>query len=201
MFTVLFHLFSVWFSIQGTQTLPIIKIQPAIESGYKISVKVNAFKDSTCYLAHHYGQYNSVDDTAKINTQGIAVFDGKEPLPGGSYIVVFPGKKYFEFIINKEQIISFETDTADLTKYMKVKGSNENKLFFDYLNYVNAIQKNYDVFKKRMENNANNQDSLDKIKKEITVDDNLLKDYKNNFNFFLASGLLTTKHRLNARYH
>lgn len=181
MFTVLFHLFSVWFSIQGTQTLPIIKTQPAIESGYKISVKVNAFKDSTCYLAHHYGQYNSVDDTALVNSQGIAVFDGKEALPGGTYIVIFPGKKYFEFIINKEQIISFETDTADLTKYMKVKGSNENKLFFDYLNYVNNIQKNYDRFKTRMENNTSNQDSIEQIKKEISIVDNKMKDYKNNF--------------------
>ena len=181
MFSIFFQLLSVWFSFHSSQVQHLAKSQITVTSGYKITVKINAYKDSTCYLWHHYGQYNAADDTATVDSKGTVVFDGKEPLPGGTYIVVFPDKKYFEFIINKEQTIYFETDTANITKDMLVKGSNENKLFYEYLNYINEAQKKYDRFKIRMENNNGRNDSLEIIKKEINALDNSMKDYKNNF--------------------
>jgi len=150
--------------------------------GYKIHVKINGVAaDSNCYLGHYYGQHQYVDDTAKANSKGELLFEGKEPLEGGIYFIVLPKKKYFEFIINKEQELTLETDTIDMVKNMKIKGSEENKLFYEYLNVVNTNQKKYDVLKKRMELNKNNSDSSEILKKELDKVDDFVKNYKLDF--------------------
>lgn len=151
------------------------------EPGYKFTIKVNGVVDSTCYLGHYYGQYQYVDDTAKANAKGEMVFEGKEPLPGGIYFVITPKKKYFEFIINKEQVFSMETDTADFVKNMKVKGSPENKLFYDYLNYVNSNQTQFLALKKRIDQNKSNKDSTDILNKQLEAVDKRVKDFKLDF--------------------
>lgn len=146
--------------------------------GYKIHVKITGVADSNCYLGHYYGQHQYVDDTAKANAKGELFFDGKEPLPGGIYFIIIPKKKYFEFIINKEQELWLETDTIDMVKNMKIKGSNENKLFYEYLNVVNDNQKKYDRLKKLIEANKDNKDSVAIFKKELEKVDKHVKDYK-----------------------
>ncbi|MBX9851362.1 MAG: DUF5106 domain-containing protein [Cytophagaceae bacterium] len=108
----------------------------ASAQGYKIAVKVKGLPhDTTCYLAYHFGDKQYLKDTAKVDAKGVFTFSGSKPLDGGIYMVVLPGKRYFEFIVS-EQNFSLETDTADYTKNMKVKGSTENTIFFDYLRYI-----------------------------------------------------------------
>jgi peroxiredoxin len=148
------------------------------EPGYKLTVKVNGVVDSTCYLGHYYGQYQYVDDTAKANSKGEMVFEGKEPLPGGIYFVIIPKKKFFEIIINKEQVFLIETDTIDFVKNMKVKGSAENKMFYEYLNYANVNQSQYMALKRHLDMNKDKKDSTDIISKEMEVVDKKVKDYK-----------------------
>ena len=101
-------------------------------AGYKFTVKIAGIINDTCYLGHYYGQHQYIDDTAMTNAKGEMVFTGKEALPGGIYFVVYPKKKYFEFIVNKEQTISLETDTVYPIKNMKIKGSEENQIFYKY---------------------------------------------------------------------
>lgn len=107
----------------------------AFSQAYKISVRVKGLKDTVCYLAHHFGDKQLLDDTARVDSKGLMVFEGKKPLHGGIYLVVLPGKKYFEFLVN-EQNFSMETDTLDYVANMKLKNTLENDLFFDYLKYI-----------------------------------------------------------------
>lgn len=150
-------------------------------TGYLIKAKVVGVVNDTCYLGNYYGQYQYVKDTAISNANGEIIFQGKEDLAGGIYFIVLPGKKFFEFIIDKEQVISFETDTSDFTAKMKVKGSKENILFYEYLNFINARQKDYTIFKEKYQKNAENKDSVDFYKKKMEVIDNEVKDYKLKF--------------------
>lgn len=147
-------------------------------AGYKFTVKIAGIINDTCYLGHYYGQHQYIDDTAITNIKGEMVFTGKETLPGGIYFVVYPKKKYFEFIINKEQTISLETDTVHPIKNMKIKGSEENQIFYKYLNVIDENQKKYDPLKKRMEANKNNKDSTEAIRKEMEKIDDFVKNYK-----------------------
>ncbi|HSN59451.1 MAG TPA: thioredoxin-like domain-containing protein [Ferruginibacter sp.] len=109
--------------------------QLAAAQSYKISLQSN-YKSGIAYLTHHAGSNLNVDDSAAVNSNGLAIFQGKRILPSGIYAVVFPGKRMTsDFLIGKEQVISIKADTANLIK-MEVTGSSENILFQQYQQYV-----------------------------------------------------------------
>lgn len=150
-------------------------------TGYLIKVKINGLGPDTCFLGGYYGQYNQVNDTAIANEKGELVFQGKKDLPGGIYFIIHKKVKLFEFIINGEQNISFETDTADYTKNMKIKGSKENIIFYEYLNYINGQQAQFGKYKERFDKFKDNKDSADYYKAKMTGIDENVKSYKTNF--------------------
>jgi thiol-disulfide isomerase/thioredoxin len=107
----------------------------AAAQSYRISLQSN-FKTGIGYLTHHAGGSLNVDDSAAINQNGLAIFQGKRILPPGIYAVVFPGKKLTaDFLIGKEQVIAIKADTTNLIN-MQVTGSSENVLFLQYVQYV-----------------------------------------------------------------
>ncbi|MFN0047550.1 MAG: redoxin domain-containing protein [Cytophagales bacterium] len=121
---------------QNTTATKPAKPKPAVAKAYELKFKINGLKSKdTILLANYYGDKQYLKDTAIANSKGEFTFDGKEKLPNGIYLVVLPGKQYFEVIV-REQAFSMETDTKDYTKNMKVVGSVENKAFYDYLNYI-----------------------------------------------------------------
>ncbi len=109
--------------------------------GYDIKVKFLNYKDTLAFLGNYYGDKQYLKDTTRIDKNGLAVFKGKDPLPGGMYLVVTPDKKYFEIIIDKEQNFYLEADSTDFIGTMKVKGSEENTLFYDYMRTGVKMQK------------------------------------------------------------
>ena len=117
----------------------------------------------------HYGDKDYIQDTAKVNAKGDFEFSGDDELPGGVYFILLKSKKYFEFIIDKEQKFKMSTDTAHLISSMKVSGSSENMLFYQYLNYV--TKQHTAMLKYMKEQNTAMADSLNmKVKR-----------YKDNF--------------------
>lgn len=109
--------------------------EKSLAPDYKIRVKVNGVKDSTVYLANYFGNKLYYNDTAKADASGYFEFDGKPFEEGGKYAVVVPGPKYFDIIVSDEDIY-LETNVNDFVGGMKVHESAENKLFFDYLHYI-----------------------------------------------------------------
>ncbi|NQY12125.1 MAG: DUF5106 domain-containing protein [Flavobacteriales bacterium] len=107
--------------------------------GHKIKIKVTGVNDTICFLANYYGTKQYYKDTAVVNEDGYAVFEGTDTLPGGVYSIILPGTRYFEFIID-DQHFTLETDTADYVSNMKVTGSKDNELFYKYLNLIKVKQ-------------------------------------------------------------
>lgn len=102
---------------------------------YRISGQVKGLRDSVMVLAHWYrsGTQYIPKDTAKVDAQGRFVFDGKNALPQGLYLVLTPKQRYMELIVDNQQTFSFVTDTtAGFIKNMKVTGSKENEKFYEY---------------------------------------------------------------------
>lgn len=108
--------------------------------GYKIKIKFKGLKDSTVYLGNYFGNKQYYKDTAKIDANGMCVFEGKEPLPGGIYSVIYNNMMLFELVVN-EPLIEIETDTLNYVKNMVIKKSEENKLFYKHLLFVGDKQK------------------------------------------------------------
>jgi len=101
--------------------------------GFRITGHIKGVKDTTCVLAHYFGATQYIPkDTARLDGAGNFVFEGKTPLPQGLFLVVIPKHGYLQLIITDDQQFSFDTDTTDLVKAMKMTGSNENELFYAY---------------------------------------------------------------------
>src|SRR6476646_8342153 len=120
----------IFTSLISLLAIPAVKAQT-----YKISLQSN-YKSGIAYLTYHMGSKFNVEDSAAVNSKGLAVFTGNKTLPGGIYAVVFPGQRLSaDFLIGKEQEISIVADTNNLAK-MQVTGSRENLLFQQYQQYV-----------------------------------------------------------------
>ena len=159
-----------------------VTIVNADEKAYSIKIKVSGIKEKYCQLGYYFGDKQYLKDSAKADAQGKFLFEGKEKLEGGIYLVILPDKSYFELVINdKEQNFSVETDTSDLVKKMKVKGSTENELFYDYLNYINPRGRDADLLSKTLSKTKNNADSTKMLKEKISVIDKEVVKYKEDF--------------------
>lgn len=154
------------------------KSKPNGKDAYNIKIKVKGLpKDTVCYLAYYYGDKQYLKDTAKVDANSTFTFTGKSALPGGIYLAVLPGKKYFEFIV-KEQNFSLETDTNDYVANMKVKDSQENQLFYEYLKYIGGRGKTVDSLRKELDKVKENKEASDKLKEKISGIDKDVISYK-----------------------
>ncbi len=153
------------------------------DNGYNIKFKIKgAFKDSNYYLANYYGDKQYIQDTAKLDANGLIVFSGKEKLNGGIYLLVLPKKKYFDFLVDtKSQDFTLETDTVDFAKTMKVKGSDDNKYFYDYLNFIATKQREVEPLRELRQKTKNNNDSIKMLTEKTSKIDMEVKTYKLNF--------------------
>lgn len=134
--------------------------------GFRISGKVRGIKDTVMYFGHYYADKNKVIDTARVNSKGEFLFEGKTPLEGGLYLVVLPDKRYFEIVIDKEQSFSFETDSADLVGKMKIKGSQDNIDFYGYMAFIKNMQQKAEPLKKLIDK-TKSKDSTEMLKKKM----------------------------------
>ena len=152
------------------------------QDAYELKVKIAGLKQNdTCFLANYFGDKQYIQDTALIDANGKAVFSGDKKLPGGIYLVIVPGKKYFEMIVTDDQSFSMETDSADWVKNMKVSGSEENKLFYEYLTFISGKQKEIEPLRVARERVKNKPDSMKIVNEKMTAIDNAVKNYKLDF--------------------
>ncbi|MBL0343197.1 MAG: redoxin domain-containing protein [Bacteroidetes bacterium] len=166
------------------------------QEGYNIKVKVNGVKDSLCYLANYFGDKQYLKDSCKADASGNFAFKGAEKLAGGIYLIVVPGKKYFELIIDKEQNFSVETVMDDFVANMKIKGSNENTIFYDYLHFIAIKSKEVEPLKIELESAKDNKAKTDEIRSKIIAIDSAVVKYKNEFEQQHPEMLLTKVFRV-----
>lgn len=116
-----------------------------------LKFKVNGVKDTTVHLAYYFGNKLYYADTSRADKAGNIVFGSakKKKYDAGLYALVLPGSKYFEFIMSNENIV-METDTIDFGGKMVVKQSNENKLFYDYIQLLNNKKTEADVLREKL---------------------------------------------------
>jgi thiol-disulfide isomerase/thioredoxin len=130
-----------------------------IKKGYEISFNINGLSDSTVYLAYHLGDKQYIKDSVKLEKSGHGMFSGKESLPEGIYMIVLPGRKYFEILVSDDQFFSLTCSYADYFKTLKFSGSDENSSFIDYQKKWVKMQDEAGALNTRFQNNRSNNDS------------------------------------------
>ena len=74
-------------------------------------------------------------DTTVADLDGRIHFNGRLAEECGKYAIVMPGPKYFEFLAVEENIV-IETSEKDPTGDVVIIESNENELFYDYMDFL-----------------------------------------------------------------
>jgi thiol-disulfide isomerase/thioredoxin len=173
----------------------------SIAQGYKVTLQTPNYNSGIAYLTYYYGKNINIEDSAVVNNKGVAVFQKKEKLQPGVYSIVFPGKnKMFDFLVDKEQVISIKADIADLNNKTTVTGSKENILFHQYQKFVAAkgslLQKELNAFKA----SKNKADSLlyeknyNQLNKELNdYRDKIIKEHPESMLASLLSSMRQPK--------
>ncbi|BDX39528.1 hypothetical protein CYCD_28830 [Tenuifilaceae bacterium CYCD] len=108
---------------------------------YRIEVQVDGLKDTSLLLGYHLGDKKYVCDTARVDSKGLAVFTGDSLLKGGIYLVILPGKTYFELLVSDNQQFSVKTTKDNFQDNIKFLKSPENEAFLDYQRFMVDMQK------------------------------------------------------------
>ena len=130
------------------------------KNNYSISLSVSGLRDSSIFLAYHFGDKQYITDTTILDARGNGVFSGKEKLSQGIYMIVLPGKKYFELLISDDQNFSVSCSYNDYFNTLKFTGSDENTAFVAYQKKWGSLQQRSSSNLKRLQSNKENQDSV-----------------------------------------
>lgn len=146
------------------------------QEGYTIKGSINGLKDTTVYLGFYQGESTYIKDTTTINSSGEFQFTGKPKLPQGIYFLVLNKSKLpFEIAIGEDQSFSLATDTTNYIPHMKVSGDIDNTLFFDYMRYNMARNKEAEPYVKVLEDSTESdhdkkeaaRKAFDKIREKV----------------------------------
>lgn len=146
-----------------------------IGQNYEIKVQIKGAENQKAKLAYYQGENKYVEQTANFDKKGKLVFKGNKNLPTGIYLVIL-NNGYFDFLIDKEQSFSLTSDTADFIKKMKVSGSKENKLFFNYQISVIELNSKFREISEKIKQLNEQSDSLHKLKAQKQEIENSLND-------------------------
>lgn len=101
---------------------------------HDVKVKVRGLGNDTVYLANYYGAKLFYNDTT-VAVNGEFTFKGKKYEECGKYAVVMPKQVFFDFLMVDEPM-EFETSYRNPSVDMKVIKSEENKVFFDHIKFL-----------------------------------------------------------------
>ena len=111
----------------------------AQESSYSIHIQLDGYGDSIAYLGNYFGDKMAITDTSYVEN-GEMLFSGKDPLMQGVYFLVgMKRNKLFEFLIGDDQQFEINSSMSSLPNKVNFKGSDENDLFYTYLDYNKGI--------------------------------------------------------------
>lgn len=156
--------------------LPLI-LKGQNKGGYLIDVSVRGLSDSAVYLAYHFGDKQYLKDTIYLNKSGKGIFSDAEELPHGIYMIVLPGKRYFEVLISEDQNFSVDCSYEDFIGTLRFTGSEENTAFLDYQRKWIGMQQHASELSRRIQNNKSIKDSLDILTPLQRSEEEKMKSY------------------------
>jgi thiol-disulfide isomerase/thioredoxin len=151
-----------------------------LKTGYEINVTINDLPDSTVFLAYHLGDKQFIKDTIKLDKSGHGIVRGQESLPQGIYMIVLPGRKYFEILMSDDQYFSVNCTFSDYFNTLKFAGSEENSSFISYQKKWIIMQQRASAISKRMQSNKQIPDSLKILGPIQKLQEENMKSYLRN---------------------
>ncbi len=146
------HFFIFWMAFVSCIT--------ASAQSFKVSLHAPQYKSGIAYLTYHMGKNLNVEDSAAVNSSGMATFTARRKLQPGIYAMVLPGKRItVDFFVDKEQVISVKIDTNDLVNKTVITGSKENIVFQQYQQYISVKGKSLEAERRAYLQSTTKKDS------------------------------------------
>ncbi|HRJ36000.1 MAG TPA: redoxin domain-containing protein [Flavobacteriales bacterium] len=142
-----------------------------------LKFRINGIKDTTVHLAYYFGNKLYYSDTSRADKTGTVIFGKKKTYEPGVYAVVIPGTRYFEIVLNNEPV-EMNTDTSDLNGKMVVVKSKENKLFYDYIQFINARRLESEPHREKMKTADSKSKEFEDAKAKLAQVDKKVKDHQ-----------------------
>jgi thiol-disulfide isomerase/thioredoxin len=152
------------------------------QKGYNIRVKLDNYPEKDLILGFHYGEKQYVKDTVQADKDGFFVFKADTMFPPGVYLLVLlPDKRPVEVMLNKEdQDFTLITDAKEPVSKMKVKDSEDNELFYKYLQFIGGLRPEADTLRAQMSRAKTKKDSA-AITEKLTKMDERVKKYQQDY--------------------
>jgi len=145
----------------------------------KITFKVIDQPDTTVHLVKYQGSKLYYADTAEIK-KGIVEFDGSKQ-KAGLIGLLLPGEKLIEAIYDGKDV-DIETSGENYVANMKVKKSDENKLFNEYVRFVSDKRGTAQKIHKQMEEIGDKEnDSYKKLESELQAINSEVETFQKEF--------------------
>ena len=119
----------------------------AENDGHHIVCELKGVEENTkIQLGYHQGKNKLLQDTARVK-DGKVVFSDTAKLPRGLYLVIIPGKSYFDIVVSDDQEFTFKVnlDSEPVLNSIKFKGSEENEDYYDLLSSKGPLNKELSI--------------------------------------------------------
>ncbi|MCS7036242.1 MAG: DUF5106 domain-containing protein [Saprospiraceae bacterium] len=152
----------------------------AQKKGHNIRLKLDNYTEKEVVLGFYFGDKPYVKDTAEIDPDGYFTFKADTLLPCGVYLFVLrPDNTFIQFVLPEDsQQFTMTTDVKDPVGKMKIKGSDDNKLFYEYLAYLNKQRTTVDSLKTLLEKVKENPLDSARIVQQSTDIDKQVRKYQ-----------------------
>jgi len=148
--------------------------------GHKIRIKLDNYPYQELTLGFHYGDKQYVKDTATADAEGWFTFQADTLLPCGVYLFVLkPDNSFIQVLLPADdQDFSMTTDAKDAVGKMKVKGSSDNEVFYEYLRYLNQLRPEADTLRAQITRAKGNPADSTRLASKLAELDKSVKKYQ-----------------------
>ncbi len=148
------------------------------QDGYRIEVEIPDYQEDTLLLAYHFGKTQYVIDTVG-RTDDKFVFKGDEELKGGIYMIVMENRNFFEILLSEgEERFSVNAKASNFVKTAKFEGSDENTLFYTYLNYLSKQRQEANASDQVLKDENASEEDKEKAREKLKTQGDRVKAYQ-----------------------
>jgi thiol-disulfide isomerase/thioredoxin len=161
----------------------LLAIQTATaQKGHNIRVKLDNYAEKELVLGFYFGDKTYVKDTVTLSADGYFTFKADTLLPCGVYLLVLrPDNSFIQILLDQnDQDFTVHTDTKEITGNMKIKGSSDNELFYNYLNFLGKLRPEADTLKAQLSRVKGNATDSTRIANQINAIDKKVKQYQDD---------------------
>lgn len=148
------------------------------DKGYEIKVQVAGIGDTTAILANHYGNRQYIQDSVQIDAEGQFIFKGDTALQKGMYMVVLPGQRYFELLVDENQHFGVQTKINDFVSAMQFENSPQNRVFYDYMQFVKSESQKRQPLIEKINAEDTPEEDVEKLERQINEINRRVEKYQ-----------------------